>query len=429
MSIFKPVTKWAERVTDTRRIPELISKAIRMATQGQQGPVYLDLPGDILYNQVELDGVHFPRNLPKQPRPSGDPELIEEALALLNQAKRAPHPDRQRHSVVRCLRRTPGLRRTDRHSLLHHPQGRGVIPEDHPLSFLGARSKAFKEADVVLVVGTRLNFVVGFGLPPRWAEDAKIIQVDIHREEVGRNRTIDVGIVGDARRVLEQLTAAARTAFPRPIDLPWIDALRQSSRQNEEKAEALLNTDAMPIHPLRLCKEVRDFMDRDAILVVDGHEILNYARQSIPPTRQATASMPGANGCMGVAIPYGLGAKMAKPEKQVIVLSGDGSFGMNGMEMDTAVWHHIPILVVVSNNGGWAAMGGMAAVTLVLPATTNSPRYWGATVSTLRNPMRFARLWSAPTLLCRPGTPAVVNVITDPRARSQTVRFSAYRAI
>jgi acetolactate synthase-1/2/3 large subunit len=94
VSIFKPVTKWAERVTDTRRVPELISKAVRMATQGQQGPVYLDLPGDILYTQVELDDVHFPRNLPKQPRPSGDAELIEEAVALLKQAKAPPHPDR-----------------------------------------------------------------------------------------------------------------------------------------------------------------------------------------------------------------------------------------------------------------------------------------------------------------------------------------------
>src|SRR5919109_1374579 len=330
VSIFK-------RVTDTRRIPELISKAIRMATQGQQGPVYLDLPGDILYTQVELDDVHFPRNLPKQPRPAGDPELIEEAIALLKQAQRP------------LILTGSGILWSDAAAALQAfvdltgipfyttPQGRGVIPEDHPLSFLGARSKAFKEADVVLVVGTRLNFIVGFGLPPRWAEDVKIIQVDIHREELGRNRTIDVGIVGDARRVLEQLTAAARTAFPKPIDLPWIDALRQSSRQNEAKAEALLHTDAMPIHPLRLCKEVRDFMDRDAILVVDGHEILNYARQSIPTHTPGHRINAGANGCMGVAVPYGLGAKMAKPDKQVIVLSGDGSFGMNGMEMDTAI--------------------------------------------------------------------------------------------
>src|SRR6266487_1563038 len=101
-------------------------------------------------------------------------------------------------------------------------------------------------------------------------------------------------------------------------------------------------------------------MDRDAILVVDGHEILNFARQSIPTHAPGHRINAGANGCMGVAVPYGLGAKMAKPDKQVIVLSGDGSFGMNGMEMDTAVRHKIPILVVVSNNGGWAAMGGMA---------------------------------------------------------------------
>jgi len=120
------------------------------------------------------------------------------------------------------------------------PQGRGVIPEDHPLSFLGARSKAFKEADVVLVVGTRLNFVVGFGLPPRWAEDVKLIQVDIYREELGRNRTIDVGIVGDARRVLEQLTAAARTAFPRPSICPGLTPCASLHARTKKKPRPCL---------------------------------------------------------------------------------------------------------------------------------------------------------------------------------------------
>jgi thiamine pyrophosphate-dependent acetolactate synthase large subunit-like protein len=429
VSIFKPVTKWTERVTDTRRIPELISKAIRMATQGQQGPVYLDLPGDILYTQVELDEVHFPRNLSKQPRPSGDPELIEEAIALLKQAKRP------------LILTGSGILWSDAAAALQAfvdltgipfyttPQGRGVIPEDHPLSFLGARSKAFKEADVVLVVGTRLNFIVGFGLPPRWAEDVKIIQVDIHREELGRNRTIDVGIVGDACRVLEQLTAAARTAFPKPIDLPWIDALRQSSRQNEEKAEALLNTDAIPIHPLRLCKEVRDFMDRDAILVVDGHEILNYARQSIPTHTPGHRINAGANGCMGVAVPYGLGAKMAKPDKQVIVLSGDGSFGMNGMEMDTAVRHNMPILVVVSNNGGWAAMGGMAGRDLGFTRYDKLSEVLGCHGEYVEKPEEIRPALERANAAVQAGQPAVVNVITDPRARSQTARFSTYRAI
>jgi thiamine pyrophosphate-dependent acetolactate synthase large subunit-like protein len=429
LSIFKPVSKWAERVTDVRRIPELISKAIRMATQGQQGPVYLDLPGDILYTQVELDEVQFPRNLPKQPRPAGDPELIEEAVALLKHAKRP------------LILTGSGILWSDASAALRMfvdvtgipfsttPQGRGVIPEDHPLSFLGARSKAFREADVALIIGTRLNFIVGFGLPPRWAADVKIIQVDIHGEELGRNRTIDVGIVGDARRVLEQLTAAARRVFPSPIDLPWIADLRQASHQNEEKAAALLNTDAVPIHPLRLCKEVRDFMDRDAILVVDGHEILNYARQSIPTHVPGHRINAGANGCMGVAVPYGLGAKMAKPDKQVIVLSGDGSFGMNGMEMDTAVRHNIPILVVVSNNGGWAAVGDMAGRDLGFTRYDKLAEVLGCHGEHVEKPDEIRPALERAQAAVHGGKPAVVNVVTDPRARSQTVRFSTYQAI
>ena len=428
LSIFKPVCKWAERITEVGRIPELIGKAIRMATQGQQGPVYLDLPGDILYCQVELDEVPFPRKLPKQPRPAGDPELIEETVSLLKQAKRP------------LILTGSGILWSDASAALRMfvdvtgipfsttPQGRGVIPEDHPLSFLGARSKAFREADVALIIGTRLNFIVGFGLPPRWAADVKMIQIDIHGEELGRNRSVDVGIVGDARTVLGQLTEAARRVFPSPLDLPWIADLRRASQENEEKEAALLNSDVMPIHPLRLCKEVRNFMDRDAILAVDGHEILNYARQSIPTYGPGHRINAGANGCMGVAVPYGLGAKVAKPDRQVIVLSGDGSFGMNGMEMDTAVRHHIPILVVVSNNGGWAGMGEMAGRTLGFTRYDKLAEVLGCHGEHVERPDGIRPALERAQAAVRAGKPAVVNVVTDPRARSQTVRFSTYGA-
>src|SRR5215510_12337473 len=222
VSIFKPVTKWAERVTDTRRIPELISKAIRMATQGQQGPVYLDLPGDILYHQVELDDVHFPRNLPKQPRPSGDSELIEEAVALLKQAKR---PLILTGSGILWSDASVALRTfVDLTGIPFYttPQGRGVIPEDHTLCFLGARNTAFREADAVLVVGTRFNFIVSYGMPPRWAPDLKVIQVDIAEEEIGRNRPVNIGIVGDAKMVLHQLSEEARSVFRGRRELSWV---------------------------------------------------------------------------------------------------------------------------------------------------------------------------------------------------------------
>jgi thiamine pyrophosphate-dependent acetolactate synthase large subunit-like protein len=426
LSIFKPVTKWADRATDVRRIPELVSKAVRMATQGQPGPVYLDLPGDILYTQVELDEVPFPRNLPRQPRPAGDPELIAEAMALLTRAKRPLILTGSGILWSDACRELQQFVELTGIPFYTTPQSRGVIPEDHPLSFLGARSKAFREADVVLVIGTRLNFIVGFGLPPRWAADVQVIQVDVHREEIGRSRTIDVGIVGDAKTVLLQLIAAAPKSFAKPLDLPWIDDLRRASQESEAKALPLLNSDATPIHPLRLCKEVRDFMDRDAVIVVDGHEILNYARQSIPTYVPGHRLNAGANGCMGVAVPYGLGAKMAKPDKQVIVLSGDGSFGMNGMEMDTAVRHNIPLLVVVSNNGGWAAVGGMAGRDLGFTRYDKMCEVFGCYGEYVEKP---ADIRPALQRAAASGKPAVVNVITDPRARSQTVRFSTYRAI
>jgi acetolactate synthase-1/2/3 large subunit len=305
------------------------------------------------------------------------------------------------------------------------PQGRGVIAEDHPLSFLGARNFAWKEADVVLVVGTRLNFIVGFGLPPRWAKDVKIIQIDISDEEIGRNRAVDVGIVGDARVVLRQLIDEAGGKFP--ANQEWSEALRSQDTRAQEKSVAVMNSNARPIHPLRLCKEVRDFMDRDAIIVVDGHEILNFARQSIPTHVAGHRVNAGPNGCMGVAVPFGLGAKVAKPNTQVIVLSGDGSFGMNGMEIDTMVRHKIPALIVISNNGGWAGIGGMdAGRDLGYSRYDKMAEVFGGYGEFVEKPEDIR---PALDRAAASGKPAVVNVVTDPHARSSTVSFANYRAI
>lgn len=427
VGMFKPITKYAERVIDVRRIPEIINKAFRVATGGQPGPVYVDLPGDVLYNRVEESEVMFPNSPHSIPRVAGDPNLIKQAVAMLKQAQRP---------II--LTGTGGFWSGAMEELkefvdLTHipfyttPQGRGVIPEDHPLSFLGARNQAWKEADAVLIIGTRLNFIVGFGLPPRWDAGVKIAQVDISDEEIGRNRPVDLGIVGDAKTVLRQLIDEAGDAFHKRGELPWVDKLRGYDRRSQEKSEALLNSDATPIHPLRLCKEVRDFMDRDAIIVVDGHEILNFARQSIPFFAPGHSVNAGPNGCMGVAVPFGLGAKVAKPDKQVIVLSGDGSFGMNGMEIDTMVRHNIPALIVISNNGGWAGKGTMdAGRDLGFSRYDKMAEVFGAYGELVERPKDIR---PAMERAVKSGKPAVVNVITDPNARSSTVSFANYRAI
>jgi acetolactate synthase-1/2/3 large subunit len=427
VGMFKPITKWAERVKDTRRIPELINKAFRIATGGQPGPVYLDLPGDVLYRQVEESEVLFPKKPHAVPRVSGDLDLVKKAIALLKEAQRPVVLTGTGVFWSSAMEELKEFVELSGIPFYTTPQGRGVIPEDHPLSFLGARNQAWKEADVVLIVGTRLNFIIGFGLPPRWAEDVKIIQVDISDEEIGHNRPVDIGIVGDAKMVLRQFINEGRDAFRGRKELPWVETLRGYDKRSQEKAQALLNSDAMPIHPLRLCKEVRDFMDRDAIIVVDGHETLNFARQSVPTHVPGHRVNAGPNGCMGVAVPFGMGAKVAKPSTQVIVLSGDGSFGMNGMEIDTMVRHNIPAIIVISNNGGWAGVGGMTAGRdLGFSRYDKMAEVFGAHAEYVERPQDIR---PALERAAASGKPAVINVITDPHARSSTVSFANYRAI
>ena len=427
VGMFKPITKYAEKVIDTRRIPEIINKAFRIATSGCPGPVYVDLPGDVLYRRVDEEEVMYPKQPHSQPRISGDTDLVKKAIALLKQAQK---PLILTGSGVFWSKAWDELKEFVELTgipFFTTPQGRGVIPEDHKLAFLSARNQAWKECDVLLLLGTRLNFIIGFGMPPRWDPNLKIIHIDIADEEIGRNRPVDVGIVGDAKMVLRQLIHEGRDAFHGRKELPWVETLRGYDKKTNEKSQALLNSDATPIHPLRLCKEVRDFMDHDAIIVVDGHEILNFARQSIPIYSPGHSVNAGPNGCMGVAVPFGMGAKVAKPDTQVIVLSGDGSFGMNGMEVDTMVRHNIPVLTVINNNGGWAALGGMVAGRdLGFSRYDKMAEVFGAHGEYVDKPQDIR---PALERAAASGKPAVVNVVTDPHARSSTVSFSNYRAI
>ncbi len=227
VGMFKPITKHAERVIDVRRIPEIINKAFRIATSGQPGPVYVDLPGDVLYNRVDESEVLFPKRPHSVPRISGDPALISRAIALLREAKRPLVLTGTGIIWSGAMQELKEFVELAGIPFYTTPQGRGVIEEDHELSFLGARNQAWKEADVVLVVGTRLNFIVGFGLPPRWAEDVKIIQVDISDEEIGRNRPVEIGIVGDAKVVLRQMIDEGRDAFRGKRNSAWIENAAQ----------------------------------------------------------------------------------------------------------------------------------------------------------------------------------------------------------
>jgi thiamine pyrophosphate-dependent acetolactate synthase large subunit-like protein len=425
LSLFRPITKWATRILDAKRIPDVVATAFRQATSGRPGPVFLDLPGDVLGEVIEESSVTMPAQWKPAPRAHGDPAAIAEAVALLARAERP------------LIIGGSGVWWSDAGAALQAfvdatgipfyttPLSRGSIPEDHDLAFLFARVKAFAEADVLLNVGTRFNYVIQFGRAPRFAADLKVIQVDVDPTELGHNRPADVPIFGDARAVLEQLTAAARGTIDKGRYGGWVAKLKSVDMEKGLESEKAMSSDEVPIHPLRLCKEVRDFMRRDAILVVDGQEILNYGRQSIPTFTAGHRLNSGPFGCMGVGLPFGVGAKVACPDKQVVVLHGDGSYGINAMEFDTAVRHRIPILVVISNNGGWTAD----------PKQDKPGRNLGYTrydkvAEDLGGYGEFVEkpheIRPALDRAAAAGKPALVNVKTDYRARATTVRFSAY---
>lgn len=425
LSIMRPACKWAGQAIIAKRIPEYINMAYRQALTGRLGPAYLDLPGDVLYSRVDEDEVIMPQPAKTEHRVPGDPGLVKEAIDILARAER---PVLLTGSGILWSNASEELRQfVDATGIPFYttPQGRGVVPEDHPRSFLSARSLAFKEADAFLIIGTRFNYVITFARAPRFNADAKVIQVNMDPAEIGKNRPVDVGIVGDAKTVLRQMLDLVQGKFNPKKDTPWIDALREQDMKGQARMEPFLNSDEQPIHPLRLCREVRDFLDRDAILVVDGQEILNYGRQSIPTYTPGHRLNSGPFGTMGVGVPFGVGAKVAKPDKQVLVLHGDGSFGMNAMEMDTAVRHNIPIVTVISLNGGWTAdpEGGKIGRNLGYQRYEKMMDAFGGHSEYVEKP---SDIRPALERAFASGKPAIVNVKTDYRARATTLRFSNY---
>jgi acetolactate synthase-1/2/3 large subunit len=424
-----PLTKWAGRVYETRRIPEMIDLAFRKALSGKPGPVYLDLPGDVLFGTAEESRVVWPSE--QRPfvraKPAGDPALVERAVDLIAKAKR---PVLLSGSGVLWSGAAEKLHKwVDQSGMpfFTTPQGRGVIPEDHPQAFLGARSVALKEADLIMVVGTRLNYVFGHGLPPRFSADVKMIRIDIDPMEIDSSQRADVGLVGDAGAVLAQFAEAARKRVSADMFAEWRKRLEKVEAGKREEVERALSTDQLPIHPLRLCKEVRDFIGRDTILVVDGQETLNYGRQSIPSYLPSHRLNSGPFGIMGVGLPFGVGAKAARPDKQVVVLHGDGSFGMNGLELDTARRHKIPLLVIVSVNGGWSADPKRDKPGRDLGYTRYDQLAQALDCHTeyVEKPADIRPALERAAKAVKSGRSALVNVVTDAMARAGGARFSA----
>ena len=414
--IMEPIVKYWHRPTMAARYPEIVSTAYRQAMSGRPGPVYIDCGADVLYEEVEEDEAVKPTHAVRKSVPAGDPGAVKEAVDMLAEAER---PIIFSGGGVFFSGASPEMERlVDLTSTPFYtaPMSRGVVPEDHPVSFQGARSTAMREADLVFVIGTRMNWMINYG--QRFG-NAKVVQIDIEASEIAHNRDVDLGIVGDAKSILGQMVAEVETRpedFAGRLESPWISRLQQDNDRRAGQQEVLLNSDQTPIHPLRLCKEIRDFLDRDAILCVDGNEILHFGRQSLPTHVPGHRLNSGVTGTMGVGLPYGIGAQVAKPDKQVLVLHGDGSMGMNAMEIDTCVRFNLPVVTVISNNAGWTARAPDRRKPGREMGFTNfdgMARELGAYGEEVTDPDEIR---PALERAFASGKPAVVNVIVEPTA-------------
>ena len=436
LALFKPITKFADRVHNPRRIPELVNLAISQAMTGRTGPAYLDLPGDILYQEVDESKVEYPEpfDYAKRARPAMNPADVKAVTELMAKARQPvlvtgsgvqwSEADREMLAFVEAA----GV------PFYTTPQGRGVIPEDHKYCYLTSRAAAFRDADLILVVGTRMNYVIGNAAPPRWNANAKIVRIDIDPVEIAAApRKLDVGVVADAKIAFDQLTDAIKGRVTPASYEGWRERLRARNVQKTAEAEQALSSSQSPIHPLRLCKEVRDFIDRDAILCVDGQETLNYARQAIPQYVARQRINSGAYGTMGVGMPFGLGAKAACPDKQVVVLHGDGSWGMNSMEFDTCMRFKLPVLVIISQNGGWTGDPDRDNPEKAKPGRNlGYPRYdkfaecFGGHGEYVEKPEDIRPALERASKAVKAGKSAIVCVVTDWKARATTTAFTRY---
>ena len=356
VELMRGCNKHVDRLMNLKRIPQQINFGLQKSITGKPGPVYIDCPGDMLYQKIDenlVDWSYAGRPI-MDSRPLGDPRQVNALVQALSEAKQPLIVSGSGVIWSRAWAEMQAFVEAAGIPFYTTPQGRGVVPDDHPCSYLSMRSSAFRDADLIIVLGTRMNYIIGHASPPRFGPSAKIARIDISPEEISSAaRYVDIPIVGDCKMVLGQLLDGIKGKVTTDSYKAWRQKLAEGEMAKRSAAGANKYAEDGDIHPVRMLEEVRDFAKRDAILCVDGQETLNFGRQTMPTFSPGHRLNSGPFGTMGVGLPFGLGAKVACPDKQVIVVHGDGSLGMNAMEIDTAVRHKIPVLIVVSLNGGW----------------------------------------------------------------------------
>jgi len=407
-----PLARFAATAGSAESAGVLVDEALRASVAAPSGVAFVDFPMDHVFSEA-IDG-GLPGALSNPPIPlSADGATLERAASLLAAAERPVIMagtnvwwGRAESALLRLAERA-------RIPVLMNGMARGVVAADHDLAFSRARSRALGDADLALVVGVPMDFRLGFG--GVFGADTQLIVADRTEPTRPYPRAVAAGLYGDLSTVLSALAEA-----PAPDREPWIAGLRagETAARNAEYAE--LSDDRAPLHPMRVYAELRPMLDRDAIIVVDAGDFGSYAGRVIDSYVPGAWLDSGPFGCLGSGPGYALAAKLARPDRQVVLLQGDGAFGFSGMEWDTLVRHDVQVVSVIGNNGIWALekhpmemLYGYSVVAELRPGTRYDEvvRALGGHGELVSSPAELRpgldRAFSA-------GLPAVVNVLTDP---------------
>ncbi len=430
LETIRPFAKYAQVADSQERLPYYIEQACRASLYGRPGPSYLELPAEIILDSVEEDAVRWYPRVPPAPRPLADPQAVTQALAALKSAER---PLVVVGKGAAWSRAEDEVRQFVDSTLLPYlatPMGKGVIPDDNPMSVAAARTYALQNTDLVFLIGARLNWILHFGLPPRWSPNLRVIQLDIAAEEIGTNVPAEVGLVGDVKAVMGQINAElAKEPWQFGTENDWRYALNAKIEENRRNTEPMLNSDEVPMGYYRPLREVRDALPDDAILVSEGASTMDIGRQVLNNFRPRTRLDAGSFGTMGVGPGFSIAAALCNPGKVVVDVEGDSGFGFDGMEVEVACRLGLPIVYVVFNNNGIGggpvhpdpnkpfppnALTPLAHYEKVIEAF-GGDGYYAEKPDDLRGALQKA---------IAAKRPALINVVIDPQAKRRPQQFA-----
>jgi len=428
MEILKPITKFSSTVMSTERISDMVAMAARECFNGACGPSYLEIPRDVLDREIPISSAKIPElgKYRASIKSQADIESIKQVSEILHVSERPAilfgqqvWQSRSQNEAIDFIEK------------LHIPAytngaSRGMIDSKSTYCFDRTRGDAFKDADSIIIVGTPFDFRMGYG--SRISKDIKIIQIDQDYTNVGKNRDVDVGLVGHPGAIMAQIQQYMPEYSQNTLTKrhEWVESLAAKEDEKYQKLLPTFKSDNKPIHPYRVAYEINEFLSDDTIFIGDGGDVVTISAQAVRPKNAGQWMDPGALGSLGVGTGFAIAAKLANPNKEVLCYYGDGSFGMTAFDIETADRFGLPFIAVIGNNsamnqiryGQLAKYGqqkGNIANKLGDMNFAEFPKLWGAHGIDVKDPNLISEaLNEAREYVKKHKKSVVVNIWVDP---------------